>query len=337
MLNRFIYLGYHILKTPRKDFYRIFHHIKKEKNISSLYLYRDILFCSLRYNISLSDYFKLRFFNIPHDQRKDYAGSGFMYQYHMLMNPRGHRDVLENKIKFLDHFKEFAGREWSTYEKLVADEELISKFLNNKNGKVVLKNSKGQAGKEVMVFDSRTASSKDLLKTMVEHNYDLIEEFVVQHDVLMKIAPKGLNTIRIITQLHKGKIDIIGTSLRFSVEKDVDNISVGGLVVLIDTDSGLVTGPGYYTDATKSSVEKHPLTQEPLDGFIIPFWQQCVDLVKKAQLLTPENHSIGWDIAVTKNGPILIEGNHNWNTGVWQLPLQKGMKPVLLQYLNDRG
>ena len=29
-------------------------------------------------------------------------------------------------------------------------------------------------------------------------------------------------------------------------------------------------------------------------------------------------HSIGWDIAITKDGPIFIEGNDNWELSLMQ-------------------
>jgi hypothetical protein len=70
-------------------------------------------------------------------------------------------------------------------------------------------------------------------------------------------------------------------------------------------------------------------------GFQVPFWPELIDMAKKAALHVPENRSIGWDIAVTENGPELIEGNHDWCKLVWQLPVKKGMKSVLEGYLSD--
>jgi hypothetical protein len=52
-------------------------------------------------------------------------------------------------------------------------------------------------------------------------------------------------------------------------------------------------------------------------------------MVRKAAVLFPENRSIGWDIAITKDGPELIEGNHNWCKLLWQLPVKQGLKKDL--------
>ncbi|MFT3705711.1 MAG: sugar-transfer associated ATP-grasp domain-containing protein [Agriterribacter sp.] len=335
MINRIIYLGYYFQTTSKEKFYRNFKYVKEKNHISSVGLYKDILFSSLKYNVSFMDYFKLRFFDKTKKERAEYAGAGFMYKYQLLMNPRGHRDVLENKVKFLNHFKDFSGRTWATIDKLESDPALVQQFLDDERGKVVLKNSHGQAGKEVIVFETKGVSKEQLLDVMKKNHFDLIERFVVQHDDLMKIAPRGLNTARIITQYHDGKVDIIGTSLRLSVLMNIDNISAGNFAVPVDPETGVVTDSGIYVDVTKEDVFTHPLTGFELIGFKVPFWKECREIVTKAALLTPENKSIGWDVAITNDGPLLIEGNHNWNNDLWQMPLRRGLKKVLLQYMHN--
>ena len=56
-------------------------------------------------------------------------------------------------------------------------------------------------------------------------------------------------------------------------------------------------------------------------------------MVKKVALLHPQNRSIGWDVAITNDGPELLEGNHNWRKLLWQLPVKKGLKQKLKKYL----
>jgi hypothetical protein len=58
-------------------------------------------------------------------------------------------------------------------------------------------------------------------------------------------------------------------------------------------------------------------------------------LAKEAALFDKSNRSIGWDIVVTETGPGLIEGNHDWCKLVWQLPVLKGLKPVLERHLEE--
>lgn len=335
MINKIVYLGYYILNTPKSQFFKDFNYVKKKKKISALSLYTEVLFSSFRYNISLMDYFKLRFFDKTKQQRTEYAGMGFMYEYQLKMNPKAHRDVLENKVKFLERFKEFSGRKWATLNMLNDDNTLLQNFINNEHKKVVLKYSKGQAGQEVKVISTEGISPTDLLTLMKSQNFDLIETFVVQHDELMRIAPRGLNTVRIVTQLSGNNVIIIGTSLRLSIYENVDNMRAGNIALPLDPETGITTDAGVYADISKDDVKIHPLTGLNLIGFQVPFWKECREMITKAALITPENKSIGWDVAITNKGPLLIEGNHNWSHELWQLPVRKGQKQVLLQFMKD--
>jgi glutathione synthase/RimK-type ligase-like ATP-grasp enzyme len=41
----------------------------------------------------------------------------------------------------------------------------------------------------------------------------------------------------------------------------------------------------------------------------IPFMEELYELVKEAADRCPETPYIGWDVAISQNGPVLIEGN----------------------------
>ena len=332
MIKRLLYIPYYILKTPKNQFNKYFDFVKEQKHLSSLSLYKDVLSCSVKYNISLMDYFQLRFYEHAEKERAEYAGTGFMYEYQLYMNPKKYRDVLEDKIKFLSKFKDFSGRKWATLQMLEENKSLAEEFVHNPAGKVVLKDSTGQAGKEVEVFDLDGIDAFTLIKKMRSGGYDLIENFVLQHDDLMALSPSGLNTLRVVTQIDKDQAIIITARLRISVNSNVDNLTAGNCAAPIDIKTGVVSGPGVYGDITKSDAFVHPVTGVKIVGFQIPFWKECLETVKKAALMVAENRSIGWDIAITNEGPILIEGNHNWGRVLWQLPEKKGLKKDILKY-----
>ena len=69
------------------------------------------------------------------------------------------------------------------------------------------------------------------------------------------------------------------------------------------------------------------------EGFQIPFWKDTIKMVTSAALYSQENKSVGWDIAITEEGPELIEANHNWCKLLWQLPVKQGLKKELEKYL----
>lgn len=331
MLKNLIYIPYYIIKTPRATFIKNVKYLsKKEKKYFSTILF-DIIKCSVVHSTSFMDYFLLRFFNKTEEERKEYAGTGFMYEYQLKMNPIHYRKILSDKVEFFKHYNQSIGREWYILSEFSQNRNYIIALLQ-RSKKIVLKDSKGQAGKEVEVINSMDYES--LISYMNQRKFDLIEEFVYQHYKLQKLAPRGLNTIRIITQINKNKeVDIIGTILRLSIDSNTDNLSVGNAAASIDLKTGIVDRKAVYGDFTKKDIDVHPISGVRIVGFKIPFWEECIQLVKNAALHSLENKSIGWDVAVTDNGPILIEGNHNWGRTLWQLPVNKGLKKVLDQYV----
>jgi len=331
--KRSLYLVYYIRQLDRQKFIKFFKYVKATQGYSSRFLLRDIIKSVYKDNIGLMDYFIFRFYEKTETERSEWAGTGFMYEYQLKMNPKRVRLVLEDKIKFLYHFKNFFKRQYFLLETLKSNISLLQRILSNKSGKLVLKGSHGQAGAEVKIVRSNDYSPASLLSYMKKNNLDLVEEFVTQHPALMELSPSGLNTVRIITQITNGNVEIIGCRLRISVNSTVDNMAAGNLASAIDLETGTVLGPGVYSDNTKQEYSIHPVTGMPITGFIVPFWNEVIKLAKRAALHTSENRSVGWDIAITSDGPELIEGNHNWCKILWQLPVKQGLKKELEKYL----
>jgi hypothetical protein len=331
-LKRLIYLFYYLRETDFKQLGVFLQYSKTLTEKSGLRIKADVLKSLFRYNISLKDYFCFRFFEKKDADRKEWAGTGFMYEYQLRMNPRGAREVLENKILFLNRFHSFINREFLTLSEIRTTRLLAEKILSNPSGRVVLKGSHGQIGAEVEVISCNQYSPKSLIRYMETKKYDLAEEYVIQHPALMELSPSGLNTVRVFTQLHKGNVDFLGARLRVSVNSPVDNMAAGNLAAPIDIATGVVNGPGVYSDITKEDKSFHPVTGKAITGFVIPHWNEVVELARRAALHNSENRSVGWDIAITEAGPELIEGNHNWCKLLWQMPVKQGLKKELEKY-----
>jgi hypothetical protein len=332
-IKRIIYFTYYMKELDRAKFKKFLHAAKSNSHKAVILILFDVIYSSLRYNISILDYFYFRFYNLGKEERSKWAGTGYMYEYQLLMNPKGAREILENKIKFLNYFTAFVKRGFADIGQLLTNSSLLSRMLGNPSGKLVLKGSRGQVGNEVEVVRCQDYTPDTLLETMKVKGYDLIEDYVMQHPALMELSPSGLNTVRIFTQLTLNKVVILGARLRVSVNSPVDNMAAGNLAAPIDIGTGIVNGPGVYSDITKTDDYFHPVTKRSIVNFQIPFWEEVLETVNKAAFLCPNNKSVGWDIAITESGPELIEGNHNWCKLLWQLPVKQGLKKELLKYL----
>jgi len=336
MLKRIIYLGYYFKKLDSFQLKKFMDYVVKEHNISKFSLWKDIISSSLKYNISILEYFLFKFYDISDKEKETYAGTGYMYEYQLLMNPKQERDLLEDKLIFLKEYAPFIKHHYISKRDITSETETLEKILNNESGKIVLKSSTGQCGEGIEVRKGTEFSIDSLINRLKLTGNDFVEDYVQQHRKLNELSPSGLNTVRIITQLNKnGKVEILGARLRITINSSIDNLAAGNMAAPIDIETGNVNGSGVYSDITKLDELKHPVTGLEIIGFQIPYWSESLQMVREAALLHPQNRSIGWDVAITDKGPELIEGNHDWCKLLWQLPVKKGLKPLLEKHKKE--
>jgi hypothetical protein len=328
-LKRFIYLIYYFKKLDWELLNKFLKYVNESSNIPIWKLWYKSISNSLKYNISLLEYYQFKFWAKNESQKSEWAGTGYMYEYQLYMNPIKERIILDDKTKFKEYYKDFIIHLCFDLNDLENKENAV-KVLNNTSRKLVFKVADGKCGKQVIIKEASQFNPESLVAFMKTEKFDLVEEFIIQHPLLSELSPSAVNTIRIFTQLDtKNNVHLLGSRLRISVNSPVDNMAAGNMAALIDEKTGVISGKAVYSDITKPNVDFHPITNIRINGFIIPFWQECLDLVTKAALKHPKNKSIGWDIAVTPVGPELIEGNHDWCKLLWQLPAKRGLKSML--------
>jgi hypothetical protein len=60
-------------------------------------------------------------------------------------------------------------------------------------------------------------------------------------------------------------------------------------------------------------MQNHPRTGRAVAGFRLPWWEEAKTLVRRAAVLLSPLRTIGWDVALTPEGPVLVEGNSWWD------------------------
>lgn len=332
-MNRAKYLLYYFKELDWPKFNAFFEYVKKQTRKTAWSLWADIISSSYLYNIGLMDYFIFRFDEKDATERRKWVGTGYKYEFDLKMNPKNTREILQNKIKFYEVYFPFIKHGYCTIEDLNQNRPNALSVLNNKSGKVVVKDSLGQCGWDVEIVKASEYTPQQLAAYMKSKGFDLAEEFIQQHQVLSSLSPTGLNTVRMITMINNfGGVDILGARMRISVNNHVDNLASGNIACSIDLDSGRINGKGVYSDITKEAVTHHPVTGIELVGFQIPMWEEIMQSTNEIALYRPENRGVGWDVALTPEGPDFVEGNHNWCKILWQLPVNKGLKHILEKY-----
>jgi hypothetical protein len=155
--------------------------------------------------------------------------------------------------------------------------------------------------------------------------------------------------VRIVTWVRDNGEVLLPLALQKVITTDavVDNYvhgSSGNLCTLVDPQNGTLDaaiGPG-ATEGVMIAHSVHPRTGMKLEGFEIPLWEETCTLVRQAALRFLPLRTIGWDVAVTASGPILIEGNSWWdpfNIGIVLTRRTELAEPMksFLQELSDRS
>jgi hypothetical protein len=150
--------------------------------------------------------------------------------------------------------------------------------------------------------------------TLLNNNY-VFNEVVKQHHLINEIHAQSLNTLRILTLItSEGKIEIISAFMRFGVgDSVVDNSHSGGFFVSINLDEGTLKPNGHYMPEFGSKeIIEHPDTGYNFGGFKIPYYDEAFKSVIDAVKIIPDR-LIGWDVAISENGPLIIEANSKPN------------------------
>lgn len=148
------------------------------------------------------------------------------------------------------------------------------------------------------------------------------------------LCEKSVNTIRIMTSSTSGVPKIFFAGLRVgNGTRDVDNFHSGGMGILVDEETGVLIGQGIDKDLNHFSC--HPFTKVKFDGYQLPFWDEIKKMVLEASLIEPRIMVIGWDVAITPDGPVFVEANRRPGFDMPQVLYKRGRKDLITAALAE--
>lgn len=165
--------------------------------------------------------------------------------------------------------------------------------------------------------DGRRWPAEEIVASLAARSREglvLLQPRLVNHPALVRLSPNALSTIRVMTTKRPGGPPrFLASVLRMGTgQSTADNFAQGGIASAIDAETG-VTGPARSVDKHHRThvYDVHPDTGVPTAGLEVPFWREAVELAVDAHRRLGEVPCIGWDVAVTSDGVVLLEGN--WN------------------------
>jgi hypothetical protein len=176
--------------------------------------------------------------------------------------------------------------------------------------------------------DVRIVSKPDALP---RNGRFVLEELIAPHDYAKAIFPGAVNTIRVMIGQRPGREPIlIGAAHRFGTERSAptDNFKAGGIVSLVDLATGrLSEAVADLGGPRRATLSHHPATNARIAGVTVPDWPSVLSLAMTATNALPGLRYVGWDIAITPSGPVMVEGN----AGLANPNLVQFHEPILLR------
>jgi hypothetical protein len=224
---------------------------------------------------------------------------------------------------------------WTYEGKYLRSQAEWAYFIQNQlPQEFVIKPMTGTRGKAIQIFEREgtnfyeissrmTYTANDLYTSMTKSKkYDsyIIQERVYNHDDIRRINNSNfLQTLRIVSVIDKnGRVKVPFATLKVNnSDYPADNYYhgiTGNYCCLVEVESGKITECYIDTDSGYGPklFEIHPETKVKLKGYQLPYWDQVLSVIKDAaQKFTPPR-SYGWDVAITQDGPLVIEANMNY-------------------------
>lgn len=295
----------YIFSANYKRYFDNLKKIAKKEDKSFTKMVFDTGYCVFRYGFCLSDYLNYKLYDKNGKERKKYVSTKTENKFYETVSPSAYKQRYTVKPNFLKDFKEYTKRDF-----IVPKEDNYEEFLEFLNNHEVFmsKPYDGLGGADVKKEYTKNIQDKKEYFNNAIKNRIFLEELVKQHPEMNKLCDKSVNTMRIMTFNDHGKSRIIWMGLRVGNGINaIDNLHAKGMAVNIDINTGKLVGNAIDKDLNE--YEEHPFTHVKFDGFQIPCFEDSKNMVLKASLESDKILVVGWDVAISEDGPVIIEGN----------------------------
>ncbi|MFV0374601.1 sugar-transfer associated ATP-grasp domain-containing protein [Microbacterium sp.] len=285
----------------------------------------DMAWCAVRYETTFENYSEWDFRILTRAERKTFMTDPKSFHLSRRLNDNAQRRIFDDKVEFASRFGDELGREWLDIRDRDAD--ALADFLRGRE-RVITKAPGGVGGHGITMRDvADVTDAAALRQDLLSSGEVLVEEVLVQHPEMARLYPDSVNSLRMVTYLDPdGKVHVLAGVLKVGNGGVIDNFSNGGMYTMLDDDGRALHAA---SDEEGNPFSTHPVTGVDITGFQVPRYDEVLALVDRLARRVPALPYIGWDIAITPDRPVVIEGNHN--TGVFQSkPSVSGIRRGLL-------
>lgn len=265
------------------------------------------------------------------------------HQMHVLMHsppyaiPDAEREILHDKMAFFEHCVRnglatipvlalISGKAPAGQSRVVLPEiDLFSKPVNLSRGEGALRWF-SVGGGLYRTDEGETLGHDEVLQRISEQARRLDTAIIVQprvsnHPTLERLTGQSLGTPRTATcRRRNGEIEVISAIFKLPrMNSAISHVYAGGLTVAIDENGRMRWARLSDPLVAMDKILRHPDTGHVLAGLEIPYWKDLLELCVRAHATLKEIAFVGWDLAITENGPVLLEGNIGYGAEAIQM------------------
>ena len=305
---------------------------EKQKELAEIRT--DMTFCYFAYGFTPQEFFSFRLRDKGISERSEFISSRLRLTYRCRMNDLLKAEIFNDKTKTYSRFKKYYKRSAT----LISSPEHYERFQRFvKKFPVFVKKQCFEAqGNSVALVDIRQCgmSERELFDSLIAQGKHILEEKIVQSPELAAFNESSVNTVRVVTFVTKKGIVVPYCTLRTGRPGSfVDNGGAGGVQACIDYETGIIATDGF--DEIGGVYADHPSSGTTFKGYQLPDWDQLHKLISEIAVEVPQIHFIGWDLAHTKDGWVMVEGNENCYIIAKQMIDDKGLRSVFENIMKD--
>lgn len=300
----------------------------------------EMAYLLLRYRIGPGFYHRARFWrrDMTFQEKTRYClGEPYLNEVAKINHPR-YETVSQNKVcekamlelfsiptaPFLGFFHDLTGRT-ADGKPLRSTEDFLALLANHKGKIVAIKRPEGARGIGFDLIDiinpetgevfsralQKQLSASQYLATKADEFDDLgvhIEGYIEQHPEMAALNPSSVNTMRLWVRQTKKDIQVRSGVLKVGSRNSLSDYNLdkaGGLYAPINLENGTLREVHVRPGPESERVDPDVLT-----GFTIPFWKESLELAKQCLAIFPETRLAGMDVAITADGPCIVELNN---------------------------
>ena len=252
------------------------------------------------------------------------------------------KEILQSKLRFYKYCKKLS---FNSPEVLGAFDD--GKIIYQGNDKlqmpeadIFVKDIYGKSGQGTKRFyfhgdgysdsEANFYSKEDIRNFLLNYSKEVrptvVQKIEKNHSSWLPFTSGSLCTCRLVTvKMSSGNsIKPLFCMLRMPIGKsDADNFALGGIASAIDLETGVFKRAMAVKPINgRFQFDSHPDTGQPITGTPLPHLDQIINYAIKIHS-TFKIPFLGWDVAMTENGPCVIEGNIGWGADIVEATLNK--------------